>query len=103
MLTSKGNPFQNEPIDIERIKQYANLKLVNPKNRLKKGMATISFAVYSYLEGETELKASEGVSFSDRQLNFLFELLELLKQVNRLEIDSDAKDYMRTLLMNFLR
>jgi hypothetical protein len=103
MLTDKHNPLEPEPANIDKLKRYASKRLVNPKNQITKGKATICLSIYHYLQGETNLKASENTIFSDAQLNFLFKLLQLLKQVDEQNIDSEPKDYMRTLLMNYLK
>lgn len=102
MLTDKGGPFDTEPLNLDKVKKYATMRLVNPKNRIRKGMVSIALMVQSYLQGETQLQADNPSGLSDDQLKFLFELLELLQMVKSIEIDSEPKDYLRTAIQNFL-
>ena len=94
----------NEPedIDVDRLRKVLKTRLINPKNHLKRTEFVICITVYAYLQGNTKLRAEEGVMFTDAQLLFLFDLLVLLQQVDPDKITSEPKDYMRTLLMNFI-
>lgn len=103
MLSDKEHPLKPEPANEAKLKQYAKMRLIHPKNRINKGKVTICLMLYSYLEGETHMKADGEAVFSDAQLNFFFALLELLKQVDRNHIESEPKDYMRTLIMNVVK
>ena len=102
MLNNEGQPFDEEPVDLDKVKTYAKKRLINPKNRVKKASVTIASVVLIYLNNETELQSSDDTAFSKAQLDFLFDLLQLLKLVDESTIGSNNTDYMRTLLMNYL-
>jgi len=103
MLSDEEHPLKPDTVNEAKLQQYAKMRLIHPKNRINKAKVSISLLVYSYLEGETQLKAEGEASFSDVQLNFFFELLELLKQVDRNNMKSLPKDYMRTLIFNVVK
>lgn len=90
-------------IDDDLLREVLKKRLINPKNTIRKGQADLCLVVYGYLQSGTQLKAESDNNFSDAQLNFLFDLLVLLKQINPDTITTEPKDYMRTFLMNFLK
>jgi hypothetical protein len=102
MLTDKEGPFDFEPVNLHKLKKYATMRLVNPKNRIRKGMVSITLVIHSYLQEETNLQANNKSGISDEQLIFLFELLELLQMISSIEIDSEPKDYLRTTIQNYV-
>lgn len=101
-MLDNGNPLAFEELNLDKLKTYANKRLINPKNTFNKAKATIALIVYSYLEGETKLRSAPGTDVSDKQLKFFFELLELLQMVSEEEVDSEPQDYMRTLINNYI-
>jgi len=102
MLNPSGQ-FNDQELDYSVLKEMADKRLINPKNTVKRGHFTICYTVYKYLELATTLTASKGTQFSDTQLTFLFELLQLLKQVHIETITSEPKDYMSSLMYNFIK
>jgi len=102
MLSDQLPPNENKPIDLDKLSIVKNKRIENWKKHIKSGRFIICLPVYLYLQHETELKAAQGVNFSDAQLNFLFDLLQLLKQIDADKIDSLPKDYMRSGMINLL-
>ncbi|MHB8208649.1 hypothetical protein [Mucilaginibacter sp.] len=94
----------NQTLNYNRIQQVAEQTTRKPGIRERnRFLAPFLFRVLAYLNEETILTTREGVRFSDDQLNFLFEVAELLDWVRAIDINSEPKDYIYTLLMNFLR
>jgi hypothetical protein len=96
--------FDNQLLNYNRIQQVAEQTTRKPGIRERnRFLAPFLFRVLAYLNEETILTTKEGVRFSDDQLNFLFKVAELLEWVKATDIESEPKDYIYTLLMNFLK
>jgi hypothetical protein len=68
-----------------------------------KYLAPFLLRILLILNTFTPLKAATGIRFSDRQVNFLFKLAEIFNWLNENSIDSEPKDYLSSLLNNYLR
>lgn len=90
-------------LDYEQIQFYANRKLNKRIKREKnKVLAPFLLKVLYFLNSETPLCTPPTVRFTDRQLNFLYSLAVMLEWLNHDSISSDGKDYLGTLLLNFI-
>jgi len=91
-----------QPLNYKHIQQIAEQTVRKPgirdRNRL---LAKFLFKILAYLNKETVLQARDGVRFSDDQLNFLFKVAELLEWLRANDFESEPKDYIHTLLLNY--
>ena len=97
MFTDRENP--NE-LNIEKLRAAASTRISSPAKVIKEQQADLCLFIYKYLVSETDIKPEPNTWFSDRQLNFYFDILELFQYVDRLKIESEPKDWARTFLMN---
>lgn len=96
--TDKGLILSKEKLELEAKKTIAS-----PKRNIRALHAGFCFYIYEYLVKETNIKPDTNVMFSDAQLMFYFDLLVLFEFINRDEIDSEEKDFMRAILVNRIR
>lgn len=102
MLSDQLPPQENLPINLDKLEAVKKKQFQNWKKHIKTGKFRICLPIFLYLQNETGLKAAEGINFSDAQLEFLFNLLQLLKQIHIDQIQSKPKDYMRSGMVNLL-
>lgn len=91
----------NKDLNLELLKTTASMRLKAPHIGNKKYIAELCLYLYPYLVNETSIRPNSTVRFSDRQLNFYFEMLILFEMISP-DIYSDGKNYMRTVLMNYI-
>jgi hypothetical protein len=83
------------------IEAISSLTIKKPNIRDRnKHLASFLLVVWNVLDRETPLRAVQGAKFSDHQIKFLFEVAEIFGWLNRLQIDSEPKDYLYSLLNN---
>ena len=75
----------------------------NPKSDFNNAVALFCFSLYRFINVETVLKAGEGTRFSDAQVNFFFEICSLFKMLSSENITSEPKDYMRSILNQYIK
>ncbi|MGN6641257.1 MAG: hypothetical protein ACTHJ8_20270 [Mucilaginibacter sp.] len=92
-----------EPIDYTVIQQMALQRIRAPRMLEKKLLAAFLYNTWVYLDQETELISAEGRHFSDAQMNFLFDIAEMLGWLDRNRIDAPPKDYLYSLFANHLK
>ncbi|RZM24754.1 MAG: hypothetical protein EOO88_21735 [Pedobacter sp.] len=98
------NLTDHDILNWSMIEKTADQKIRRPGVRERnKQLSTFLLKVWQFLDNETTLTTCEGVRFTDDQLNFLFELAELLEWLREDKIESDPKDYIYTLLWNRLK
>jgi hypothetical protein len=66
-------------------------------------LAAFLLIVWNVLDKATPLTTIEGIRFSDNQLKFLFEVAEIFEWLRDIDIHSDSKDYIYTLLLNEIK
>lgn len=91
----------NKDLNLELLMNTASMKLKAPHIGNKKYVAQLCLYLYPYLINETSIRPNSKVRFSDKQLNFYFDMLTLFEMVSPKE-NYDAKDYMRTSLKNYM-
>lgn len=82
---------------------HSELDIKSPRKEIKQQKADFCLETYTYLTKETHIKPDSKAVFSDRLLKFYFEILELFDYVKELDIDSEPKDYARSLLWNRIK
>ncbi len=95
-------PFQNQNLDTDRLRQATNCRIVKPTKATKKLLAKFCLSLHPYLQEHTHLRAEEGITFSDAQLNFYYDFLNIFHLLDIDRITSEPQDYMRSLLRNYL-
>ena len=87
------------PNEFEALSKH---KPKNPKVDFNNAVALFCLSLYRFINVETVLKASEGTRFSDAQVNFFFDICSLFKMLSTENISSDPKDYMRSILNQYI-
>jgi hypothetical protein len=100
MYTDREKPYK---LNIEKLDEAASIRLITPAKIIKEQQADFCLFIYKYLVMETDIKLDSDKWFSDKLLNFYFDILELFQYVDRLKIESEPKDWARTFLMNRLK
>ena len=98
--TIKDSP---DALNNEVLKEILSSPTINLKQQGTSLFVDFCLYLYPYLVNETAIKADKNVLFSDSQLNFYFELLELFGYLSRWNIQAENKDYMSSLLWNRIR
>lgn len=84
----------------EALQSMAEQRLT--KFKYKPMLAQFCCKLHVYLVYETDIMPDKTKDFSDNVLNFYFELLVLLDMIDKGRIESDHKDYMRSVLVNYV-
>lgn len=98
----KGISF-DAPLDYDKLTVIAGKSVKNPNTLVKRHLALFLNNIWYFLENETNLTTLGESKYTDRQLNFLFKLGELLGCLNENGIESEPKDYIRTLFENYIK
>lgn len=92
--------FQGQSMQSDEVLQsMAKQRL--PKFKYLPMLSEFCCKLHPYLVFETDIKP-DNTEFSDNMLNFYFELLVLLDMIDKERIESDHKDYMRSVLVNYM-
>ena len=103
-MASDRFPLTENGLDYSTIEVISNSTVKKPTIITRnKYLAPFLLRVLLILNTFTPLKVATGTRFSDRQINFLFELAEIFNWLDNLSIDSDPKDYLSSLLKSYLR
>lgn len=97
MYTEREN---NKELNLEKLSTAATVRLITPAKVIKEQQADLCLFIYKYLVSETDIKPEPNTWFSDKLLNFYFDILEGFQYVDHLKIESEPKDWTRTFLMN---
>jgi len=88
-------------LNYDKIKQYAAHSVRKPTIRERnKVLAPFLLNVLKFLNKETTLSSPPTIRFTDEQLNFLYNLANLLEWIDDKRVGSEGKDYLGTLLLN---
>ncbi|MBB5437947.1 hypothetical protein HDC92_001621 [Pedobacter sp. AK017] len=90
----------NATISMERLKATASLSPRKPTVRVKRLLVEFCLHLQVYLIKHTSLTVPDNVLLSDAQANLFFDILELIRYVDRDKIASEPKDYIHTMLRN---
>jgi len=90
-------------LSISKLTIEAQKRVSKPMRGINARYAEICFYLYDYLIKETQYSPTTDTLLPDALSNFYFDVLALFNYVNEDEIQSDKKDYMRSLLMNRIR
>lgn len=101
LFSLTGDTFLRGSTD--QLKEMANKKFKSPYVGRKKYLADFCFYLHPYLVEQTAIRPDVKTLVSDNQINFYFDTLVLFDMLNPKQIDSEPKDYMRTLLKNHIR
>ncbi|HQT23998.1 MAG: hypothetical protein B7X86_14365 [Sphingobacteriales bacterium 17-39-43] len=94
--------FQGKSLQSDEVLQsIAKQRL--PKFKFQPMLVEFCSSLYPFLVQETDIKPDENTMFSDNMLNFYFELLVMLDMIDKEKIGSDHKDYMRSVLVNYMK
>jgi hypothetical protein len=93
----------SKELNIERLKVAATFRITNVSKVIKENQADLCLFLYKYLCDEADMKPDGDQWFSDKLLNFYFDILEMFGYTNRISIESEPKDWTRTFLMNRLK
>jgi len=91
------------PLNYTKLSAIASKSIRNPKTLVKRHLALFLHKMWYFLENETNLTTAGESKYTDRQLNFLFKLGEVLGCLNEEDIESEPKDYIRTLFENYIK
>lgn len=90
-------------LSIEKLQVQANKTVSSPYRNIRSLHAGFCFYLYQYLISETDIKPDPNAMFSDAQLMFYFDLLVLFDFINPDNVESDEKDFMRSILVNRIK
>lgn len=90
-------------LSIAKLQSAATDRITTVNKIVKERQADLCLHIYKYMVDETGIKPTSDRWFSDKLLNFYFDVLEMFKYADRLAIESEPKDWTRTFLMNRLK
>ncbi|HTK20174.1 MAG TPA: hypothetical protein VL442_11690 [Mucilaginibacter sp.] len=90
-------------LNYDRIKSIANKTVRSPTLIHKKQIAYRLHNIWQFINCETTLTSDQDVRYSDKQLNCLFEIAQVLGWLHVDAINSPPKDYMYALFTNYIR
>ncbi|ATP58942.1 hypothetical protein CPT03_21955 [Pedobacter ginsengisoli] len=99
-----GDNFASgNPISLDRLKATAQLSPRKPTVRVKRLLVEFCLYIQVYLIKHTNLTTPSDVLLTDAQVNFFFDVLELLGYLDRDDIESEPKDYIHTMIRNHIK
>lgn len=95
------DPMNIQSISLDRLQAASKL---NPrKPTYKKYLANFCIQLRAYLNEHTNLPTPEGVLLANVHADLFFDIFEMLRYLNRMNISSEPKDYIHALLRNQIK
>jgi hypothetical protein len=95
--------ISDKELNVEKLQSAAAARITTVSKLTKERQADLCLFIYKYMVDETGIKPTSDQWFSAKLLNFYFDVLEMFDYVDRLAIESEPNDWIRTFLMNRLK
>jgi len=103
-LVSDGKTIKfGEPLNYDNLRDISTKFIRSPNRANKKLLIRWLYNVWKVVKSETPLTSPMNVTYTDRQMNFLFELAEIFGWLDRFSFEAEPKDYMHALFAYYTK